>query len=58
MMYGYCMEEIDVGHLTLKQTPIEQWLASHNRGVCWTYTGLFVLRKRWEEWFETYTIIN
>ena len=24
MMYGYCTEKIDVGHLTLKQTPTEQ----------------------------------
>ena len=36
MMYGYCVEKIiiDVGHLTLKPTPTEQWLVSHNKGVC------------------------
>ena len=31
MMYGYCAEKTDVGHLTLKPTPTEQRLVSHNK---------------------------
>ena len=56
MMYGYCVEKIDVGHLTLKLTPTEQWLVSHNKR-CLLKLYRFVLQKIWEEWCKTYTPI-